>query len=185
MLYCVTTSKRKLVTLSTLFLLFFLCFLYQKGIIEEDLALKKDIQQNRSEMYSKAPGNPYLLARLSNYLELRREMQYMYRFGANLTYSLNPNYYFFGSYPQEEQKPGEFEKFPFLFLPFFIIGIFSIKSKMFFALLASTVVFIAHFGTSNHLGEYPILPFVVVLIFYGIKNTILMAQRKQSSNRTI
>jgi hypothetical protein len=42
----------------------------------------------------------------------------------NLFYSLDPNLYFFASHPRERAEVGEFDKYPWVLLPFFIVGLF-------------------------------------------------------------
>lgn len=47
----------------------------------------------------------------------------IHKFKRNLFYSLDPNLYFFASHPRE-RPTGEFEKYQWILLPFFIVGLF-------------------------------------------------------------
>lgn len=51
------------------------------------------------------------------------------KFQRNLFYNLDPNLYFFATHPRERLKVSEFEKFPAIFLPFFLVGFFVFLKK--------------------------------------------------------
>ncbi len=48
----------------------------------------------------------------------------IYKLERNLFYNLDPNLYFFASHPRERPGIGEFDKYPWILLPFFIAGLF-------------------------------------------------------------
>ena len=74
---------------------------------------------NRYEYYAQDFGNIYK-NRIGLYLNYKL-LPFFSKYERNLAYNLDPNLYFFANHPRERAGVAEFEKFPAVFLPFFII----------------------------------------------------------------
>ena len=91
------------------------------------------------------------------------------RLEENLFTDLDLNRYFFGGFPRN--KPEDFEKFPYVYLPIFLIGIYaSLKKgtpKELGFLLVMSLLLLAFIGNDNKLGPFILFPFFVLSIFKG------------------
>src|SRR3989304_8146081 len=66
---------------------------------------------------------------LSHWLEERPEILSLYRIQNNLSEALSPNLYFFSNHPNERVGIKENEKFPYVLLPFFVIGLLTLNFR--------------------------------------------------------
>ncbi|MDO8573679.1 MAG: hypothetical protein Q7R77_02915 [Candidatus Daviesbacteria bacterium] len=111
---------------------------------------------------------------LGRYLGNKPEYMF-YKFEQNLLRSMDLNLYFFGSHPRERSGIREFEKFSFLFLPFFIFGLlrlvkfspWQLGTSLFIPLLVLAII-----GQDNPIGPFSLLPFFSVTIAVGMFNII-------------
>lgn len=92
------------------------------------------------------------------------------RIEENLFESLDLNYYFFGGFPRN--MPSDFEKFPFILLPFFLAGVFRfvyIRKYFDLALLFFLpVILLSLVGFDNRYGFFILFPFIIFSSMEGI-----------------
>lgn len=116
---------------------------------------------------------PSKFLRLGYWLEERKESIIFNRVTTNFFENIDPNLYFFANSPRQRVGIKEFEKFPYVLLPFFFLGVFDFVSKKNKLLwLMSFVVPIATLsiiGNQNNLGPFSLFPFFVVSINEGLK----------------
>lgn len=173
----------KEVKILAVFVLFFLTVLiYQITLSDSyDLVyLDNDEQRIQSQRFKEYPPvhlqilNRHIWIKAENFFEKRKEFLAYTRFTQNFIDNLDINRYFFGGYPRQKPVRIDFEKFPVIFLPFFIIGFFiSFKKKnlWIFLLIFLTVSLSAYLGNKNRLGLFAAFPFFVLLIVLGLQST--------------
>lgn len=89
----------------------------------------------------------------------------------NLLRSIDLNLYFFGGHPRERPGIREFEKYSFLFLPFFVVGLYCSISLKKWSLLVSCLVpliVISVAGQDNQIGPFSLFPFFTATISLGL-----------------
>lgn len=103
------------------------------------------------------------------------------RLQRNFFETIDPNIYFFAGHPRERVWANDFEKFPFIYLPFFIIGlyVFTKRSKMIikFLFLVSILTF-GFLGHINELGPFLLIPFFVCFITLGLLHSLSLVNKK-------
>ena len=95
----------------------------------------------------------------------------------NLFDTLDINKYFFSGFPRN--NPSDFPKFSFLFLPFFVIGVFGLVNKgnykqLMFLFLIPLILF-SVIGKDNKFGPFSLFPFFILTIHSGfnlVKNNL-------------
>lgn len=96
------------------------------------------------------------------------------RIERNFFASLDINQYFFGGFPRNNTT--DFQKLPFIFLPLFIIGAFSLAKKKQYLLVSLfflvPVIFLSFIGDDNNLGPFILFPFFIISIFAGVEYTL-------------
>ncbi|MFH0937371.1 MAG: hypothetical protein V1808_03685 [Candidatus Daviesbacteria bacterium] len=94
-----------------------------------------------------------------------------YKFEQNLFRTIDLNLYFFGNHPRERPGIREFEKYSFLLLPFFLLGLYKLViSKiwwLFISLLVPLLV-LSFVGQDNSIGPFSLFPFFTVTVSIGI-----------------
>lgn len=137
------------------------------------------IQQQRINEYPQAKitlFNKTIWVPIANWFELRKESIVINKITENFSEVIDLNLYFFANHPRERNGVGEFEKFHYLFVILFLVGIFgSINScdKKWFALYFLLPVFMISFiGNKNPLGSFSLFPFIVVMISAGVKRIL-------------
>ncbi len=110
---------------------------------------------------------------LAYWLEARPETVAFSRVRDNFFEQLDLNLYFFAAHPRERVGVDEFEKFPYILLPFFGVGIFVAWQKYKFLLVAllTSIIAASLIGINNHLGNFSIFPPLVGLVYLGLKKT--------------
>lgn len=134
--------------------------------------LEKDKLSDRHEYYASNLGRAYK-NRIGLYLHYEF-LPFVSKWQKNLADNLDPNLYFFAGHPRERLEVEEFQKFSFVFLPFFIIGIAILFQKKFNFLityfiltqLVSAFVFPGYF-----LGPILVFPFISVVVYLGLAKT--------------
>lgn len=133
------------------------------------------IQQMRLREYSPAAltlGSKKIWIPIAHWFEGRKETISLFRMKDNFSESLDPMLYFFANHPRERVGVEEFEKFPYILLPFFLIGIFSkkfkIRSKTFVFSFFAPIVLATFIGNNNRLGPFSLFPFITVTAAYGL-----------------
>lgn len=93
------------------------------------------------------------------------------RIEKNLFDNLDVNQYFFSGFPRNDSL--DFQKFPYIILPFFIIGIYSLViKKQYFVLylfFLTPVFFLAFAGNDNNLGPFSLFPFFIISSVFGVE----------------
>lgn len=106
------------------------------------------------------------------WLEQRKESVAYFRLKSNLAESLDTNLYFFANHPRSRVGVNEFEKFHYLFLPFFVLGIFSEIQKRkfleFIFLFFIPVLVLTILGNRSEFGPILLFPFFAINIYYGV-----------------
>lgn len=114
---------------------------------------------------------------------LENKATYMfYKFEQNLLRHIDLNLYFFGGHPRERSGIREFEKFSFLFLPFFILGLLRLIEyfpgqllvSLFIPLLGLSII-----GHDNPIGPFSLFPFFSATIAVGLFFTIKKILKKK------
>ncbi len=104
-----------------------------------------------------------------------------WRLQRNFFETIDPNVYFFAGHPRERIWANDFEKFPFLYLPFFMVGlyVFTKKSTLIMKLLFLICILAFGFlGHLNELGPFLLIPFFVCLITLGLLQTLNLVKNK-------
>ena len=104
------------------------------------------------------------------------------RRGTNFFELLDLNLYFLGNHPRERVGMQEFEKFPYIFIPIFLFGLFSLikgcsqkisqnnKSIIILALcLCLPIGLISLIGHKNPIGPFALFPFFAISIGSGVE----------------
>lgn len=116
---------------------------------------------------------PARFLRIGYWLEERKESLAFRRITQNLFENLDPNLYFFANHPRQRVGIKEFEKFPYLLLPVFLIGLFPVLSKkhLSFWLISFflPLTVLSLIGNKNSLGPFSLFPFFVIIISHGLK----------------
>lgn len=133
------------------------------------------IQQMRLREYPSVAltlGSKKIWIPIAHWFEGRVETISLFRMKDNFSESLDPTLYFFANHPRERVGVEEFEKFPYILLPFFLIGIFSkkfkIKSKTFVFSFLAPIILVTFIGNNNRLGPFSLFPFITVTAAYGL-----------------
>lgn len=147
------------------------------------------IRRNELPKLSVSILNSNYILNTGRYME--NELTYIaYKLEQNLFRSIDMNLYFFGGHPRERSGVREFEKFPFLFLPFFIFGLIRIIELRLWALILAFLVPILELviiGQNNLLGPFSLFPFFSVTMAVGVfpimKNLLITVKSKSVSIR--
>lgn len=118
--------------------------------------------------------------RIAHILEERPEALIFFKLQNNLSQLVDPNFYFFANHPRERAGVNEFEKFPYLLIPFFIYGLYKLVKKreyLFFAVyLLFPLAVLSLIGLNNPLGPFSLFPFILTTSYEGfVKKPIIAA----------
>lgn len=161
--------------ITTLCLAVLILFQFQTTSIKSLTLLDNDEQRVQSERIKSYPptyidlGLKVIWLKPSDWIERNNLVIGLSKVEKNFFESLDLNKYFFGSFPRN--KPEDFEKFPFAYLPFFILGVYLLIKKKNFGVL--TVLFIlpvaimTYLGSDNRLGPFIIFPFFIKSFYTG------------------
>lgn len=105
----------------------------------------------------------------------------------SLSYSIDPNLYFFISHPREKPGIDEFEKYSPLLLPFFVIGFFIhflnfFRYKVISTYLISSIAITGFIDPHFILGPVLLFPYLNILIFFGLSKTFVFFSEKYAKN---
>jgi hypothetical protein len=115
---------------------------------------------------------PIYFLPIAHWFEGRQESTAFFRLLNNFSEAVDPNLYFFANHPRERVGVKEFEKFPYIFLPAFVMGILILaqkKKKVFFFSLLLPFTVLTLKGSDNPLGPFTLLPAISVAIATGMK----------------
>lgn len=166
--------SRKKVLFVCLILLLFLQ--YQTTEIKSLLALDNDqqrVQQERIRSYPLTYINLYfkvIWLKPDSWIEQNKFVIALSKIEENFFENLDFNKYFFGGFPRN--NPSDFQKFIFILLPVFIIGVLNLVRKkdisFLILLFAIPILFLSTIGNDNALGPFSVLPFFIISMVYGI-----------------
>lgn len=108
---------------------------------------------------------------VAHWFEGRKESIAFFRIQRNFSELIDPNLYFFSNHPRERVDIREFEKFPYVFLPFFLAGLVSLfksRQRIFWVSLLFPVFLISLIGNKNPVGPFSLFPFFTVTITKGV-----------------
>jgi len=127
--------------------------------------IEKVVQERRLREY------PIKYLRLGYWMEGRKESVIFYKLMNNLGEVVDLNYYFFANHPRERAAIREFERFPYIYLPFFVYGLIIFVDKKRFnelVILAGVVALLTYIGIGKDLGPVVLFPIMVFFIFEGV-----------------
>lgn len=107
------------------------------------------------------------------WLEARPESIVVLRIQKNIFENLDPNLYFFANHPRQRVGVKEFEKFPYIFLPFFLYGLYSLmrvpQNRGVFLVFFVPLLVAGFIGNKNALGLFPLFPLLAVSTARGLE----------------
>lgn len=127
---------------------------------------------------------PFIPFPLAHWLEERKETIAFYKFENNFSVAIDPNLYFFANHPRERSGLREFEKYPYILIPLFLVGLFYFYQKnrnVFIVLLGIPLIILTIFGNNSLLGPLSLFPFITIAISLGLARLL----EKISSNRKV
>ena len=170
LLVSVPGKGRKFLGFPFLVLIALLLFFQGQTTLKRDLTHFTNDQVRVKDMRLREYPSRFL--RLGHWFEERPEFVSFFRMQENLSETVDPNLYFFGNHPRERVGLTEFEKFPFLYLPLFVFGVFVLVDKKkypFFALsFFLPLAFAVFWGSDNSIGQFSFFPFFAVCIWAGM-----------------
>lgn len=131
------------------------------------------LQQQRLKEYPPVKisiGDKTLWILVAHWFEGRRESIAFFRIRKNFFENLDLNLYFFAGHPRERVGIAEFEKFLYVLLPLFLVGIPGfLKGKKYLFLLTFFLPLLlsAFIGNRNQLGPFSVFPFISTSIYSG------------------
>ncbi len=123
---------------------------------------------------------------LPHWIEERPESVFLSSLQNHFFATLDANHYFFAGHPREKANLEEFEAFPYVFLPFFLLGLFSLlssKKTIFLLPFAASFTFLSFLSPNHPLGPFLLFPFLAVSIATGLQLTYSKLQSLASPLR--
>ena len=163
----IKTNKRKYFYLSMVLVLLLVTLQHKTSSINSLVFLNENEEiHQRQRMRGYPPG----LYRFANWFEQRKEALVYYKMEENFSEVADPNLYFFANHPRERIGVVEYEKFPYILLPFFVLGLLWTKKSGLKTLLLSTspVILLSLIGNSNPAGPFSLFPFLATHIAIGL-----------------
>jgi len=182
-----------LLFLGSLFLLIIFQYKYTKPPTSLTLMTNNDIYIKDTRMKEYPPvkisafGKTLWLP-VAHWFEERKEIIAIGRIANNFSEIIDLNLYFFANHPRERVAVNEFEKFPYLFLPFFIYGILKLNKrilKIIPVLLFCIIIFLSFIGNKNELGPFILFPFFALFLFFGFQNFYFTIRKKYRQEKII
>jgi|GEM_PF-2141007 len=166
------------------FLLFI--FQYKTTSIQPLSALTKNEELTQIQRIKEYPptflqlGPKTLWIPAAHWLEERKELIVLRHMEENVFEVLDPNLYFFANHPRERVGYTEFEKFPYILLPFFLYGLYLLFNKdrklLFWTTIPAFFLF-SLIGSNNPLGPFLFFPIIVCSIVIGLQKTLQLIKR--------
>lgn len=167
-------SNQKIKTLLFIFV-FIVNPLFRNFFIDNNLVLNnffgKTISIDQTDIYYINQRRGYYENKFIGKIQENKLSVYVKKYLSNFFQGIDPNYYFFANHPRERAGITEKDKFSFIFLPFFILGLFfAIKERKYFSFIYffSLLIFFSFFVNidTNFILLYP-------AIVYFISNGLL------------
>lgn len=155
-------------------ILIFIVFLAIVSYIQISTTIKQPIGgYSQTEKLSQQQNlDAYTFVRAGYWLEQKPITLSLRKVTGRLMENFEINKYFFGGHPRAQVGENDFEKFSFVLLPFFLVGLYQIikdKNRFIFMTFIMALIISAIWGNMNDLGNYLLLPCLVVIIFFGLK----------------
>lgn len=162
------TDEKKYLYLSAVALIILTFFQFRTSTIDSLTYLN---EREKVEQRQKMTGYPRHFFKFANWLEQRKEAVMFYKIEKNFFEVVDPNLYFFANHPRERIGIVEYEKFPYIFLPFFIAGILLIKKSDINILVVSLspLVLLSLIGSSNPIGPFSLFPALAAYTASGLE----------------
>lgn len=169
-----------LLLLTTVFLVkrskFFLLLLFLILVFQVQTTSKTSLtaisNDDRRVVDLRLRSYPPKFLRLGYWLEERKESILFNRIATNFFENIDPNLYFFANSPRQRVGTREFEKFPYILLPFFLLSLFDFVSKknklLWLISFLVPITTISIIGNKNNLGPFSFFPFFAVSIYEGL-----------------
>lgn len=127
---------------------------------------EEKLRQDSKHLYFSHNLGKIYLNKIGLYFHQNLDLPF-YKLQHNFFSNLDPNLYFFASHPRERAGVGEFEKYHFILLPFFVAGIVISTKKKLWQLAA-------YFGVITVAGAF-IRPDYIFgpVLFFPLINTII------------
>ena len=164
-------QKKQLVALVIVFTILSIFIL--KSSFDQNIfitsAEEQSLQNTRHRFYAAELG-PLFTNKLS--LHFYKDVSWsINKLERNLFNNLDINLYFFGSHPRERAGIGEFDKYPWILLPFFLVGLFlEIKNRyIVIAIYLIAASLISMFSSLLYpLGPVLFFPLINAVIAHGL-----------------
>lgn len=166
-------------------LLILLFFQFQTTHVKSLTLLDNDeqrVQQERIRSYPPTYVNVFsktLWFKPEIWIEQNNFIVAISRIERNLFNTLDINQYFFAGFPRN--NPSDFQKYIFITLPIFAIGIFELLKKkqyvLLFLIFLIPIITLAFIGYDNQLGPFSLFPFFIIAIFSGFELLIERLKR--------
>jgi hypothetical protein len=159
-------------------MIFMVCLLVgQYKFTEIDNYLDLDLDEARIQLmrlneyppiYIKV-GEKVLWIALPYWIEARRESVIWDQIKTNLGEAIDPNLYFLANHPRERVGIIEFEKFPYVFLPIFLLGMYELFRNNKFLLIWIGLIpllvtsMIGHKSLLGAVGMFPVISIGIAL----------------------
>lgn len=122
---------------------------------------------------------------IAGLFESRKESVVFFRMLENMFFVSDPNLYFFANHPRETTGVEEFEKYPYILLPFFLYGTIQLvrnkKKNLFLGLLTTGIIIVGLVGSQNPMGPVLFFPFLTFAIFLGLSKTLSKTSMRKSA----
>lgn len=154
-------------------IILFLFVLLLQMLSTQKQSLVNISNDNRREIDMRLKAYPLKYLRIGHWLEERKESIAFSRVLNNFFENIDPNLYFFNNHPRERVGVKEFEKFPYVLFPVFLVGLLKIvkdKNKKILTLFyAIPIILLSFFGNLNPMGPFSVFPFFAITISEGLK----------------
>ena len=147
---------------------------------------QKFVQQQRLHIYPPTfyqVFGHYIWFYPANWFEESRFSIWVNRIQQNFSEVVDPGLYFFANHPRQRVGFDEFEKFPYVFLPFFVFGILKLERRFCWqkGLFVLLPIFLVSFvGHRNQYGPIGLFPFIVVVCATGMNAFVKRFAGRQS-----
>lgn len=135
-------------------------------------SLVPDTPVHQIEVKNNLAAYPALPLPIAYWFEQKGVTQNIYALTVRAGEVLSPSLYFFSNHPRERSGYREFEKFQYILLPFFVLGLCAlIKNKNYFLLMVlfiPGIVVFTLFGNRGELGPFLFFPFFAASIVQGL-----------------
>lgn len=163
-------------------IIFFLFVLLLQVITTQKQSLINISNDNRREIDMRLKAYPPKYLRIGYWLEERKESIAFSRILNNFFENIDPNLYFLSNHPRERVGVKEYEKFPYILFPVFLMGVLKIikdKNKEFLTLFfAVPIILLSFFGNINPMGPFSVFPFFAITISEGLGPTLAWISKR-------